>query len=60
MQLAKAKMTYEALHDLPDQAILDDERLVDILAAMEEMMKVGNLLMAKVDDHRQRIDRSYG
>jgi hypothetical protein len=60
MQIAKAKATYEALRDLPDQAILDDRGILDILASMEEMMGAGRLLLMQVDDHRNQIDNTYG
>lgn len=59
LQIATAKKTYEALSHLPDQAILSDRGLPDIMKAMEEMMDAGRLLLAKVDEHRRHIDFSY-
>jgi hypothetical protein len=60
LQIAKAKKIYEALRDLPDQAIIEDRGLLDILAQMQEMAEVGNLLLMKVDEHRHQIDHTHG
>lgn len=59
LQIAKAKKIYEALRDLPDQAIIEDRGLLDILAEMQEMAEVGNALLMKVDEHRRQIDHTH-
>jgi hypothetical protein len=59
-RIGQAKVTYEALHDLPDSVIFDDRGILDILAAMEEMVEAGGNLLMEVDDHRRRIEATYG
>jgi hypothetical protein len=59
MEIAKAKAAYKSLRALPDEAILDDRNLLNILAAMEEMTEAGNLLLMEVDKHRTMLDCTY-
>jgi hypothetical protein len=58
LEIAKAKKTYEALGDLPEEAILDDRRLLDILACLDEMRQTGDFLLRMLDGHRQHLDNT--
>jgi hypothetical protein len=58
-QIGKAKATYEALSDLPEEAILDDRRLLDILEDLDQMKAMGDMLLRMVDGHRKHLDDTY-
>jgi hypothetical protein len=58
VEIAIAKKTYEALRDLPEDAILDDRRLLDILADLDEMREAGGFLLRMVDQHRRQLDNT--
>jgi hypothetical protein len=58
LQIAIAKKAYEALRDLPEEAILGDRRLLDILADLDEMREAGGFLLRMVDQHRRQLDNT--
>jgi hypothetical protein len=58
-QIGKAKRTYEVLSDLPEEAILDGRRLLDILEDLDQMKAMGDMLLRMVDGHRKHLDDTY-
>ena len=60
LQLGKAKAIYETLSSLSDEAIIEDRAMLEILAHVEDMQESGRLLLMEVDEHRRRIDCTYG
>jgi hypothetical protein len=58
--LGLTKATYNSLCLLPDEAILDDRRLLEIIRMVEQMQEVGSLILLEVDQHRLRLDSTYG
>jgi hypothetical protein len=55
-QIKRAKMVFETLRDLPNDAILDDRQLLDILADVQYMADAGKRLVMTVDAHRRDLD----
>jgi hypothetical protein len=60
LEIAKGKRTYKRLRDLPDEVILADHGLLDIFEDINKMMAAGDHLLKMIEEHRQRIDNTYG
>jgi hypothetical protein len=57
-QIGIAKTVYERLRDLPNEALLDDRRLLDLLADLNYMAEAGKRLLIMVDERRRELDHS--
>jgi hypothetical protein len=55
-QIETAKTIFKKLRDLPDDALLDDRQLLDILANVNYMAEAGKRLLMTVDAHRRELD----
>jgi hypothetical protein len=60
LQISKARATYSALRDTPDEALLEDRNLIDILSNMEEMIESGRYLLSVIEHYRATLDSQRG
>jgi len=60
MFLARADAAYRKLAALPDDVLLNDDAIQQIVGQLENIMKAGGELIQKLDEHRRELDASFG
>ncbi|MGF6226222.1 hypothetical protein QFZ27_000177 [Inquilinus ginsengisoli] len=59
VQLARSQHVFRQLGDLPDDALIADAGMVDVMSRLQEVTEAGTRLLLKVDEHRRSLDSMY-
>jgi len=57
--LSRSEAAYKQLAELPDEAFIHDEAIVEIAKLLEQLMDSANALISRLDEHRKLLDHYY-
>lgn len=60
MFLSRAALAHRRLAALPEEALLNDRAVIEIVTLMERLTTEAGALIEKLDEHRKVLDYSYG
>jgi len=49
-----------SLSDLPDDVLLDDREILDVISLLEEIRETGDFLIRQIDEHQRQINCTNG